>query len=193
MKKERKTIDIDSIQLNTGQIGWLPHNPRKWTQDDIDRTAASVAEDGDFLEDRPILVVPFGEGFVAFGGNLRREGCAASGRSAAPCVVYYPETDEDFATIKRRAMKDNGSFGAWDTDILANEWDDLPLSEWGLPDWLTPADNIDLDGLFDEDKQAVKSTISITVQIPKDMADQEEDIRAAIKVTVEEFPGVKVK
>ena len=32
-------------------------------------------------------------------------------------------------------MKDNGSFGAWDYDALANEWDDLPLADWGVPSW----------------------------------------------------------
>ena len=50
-------------------------------------------------------------------------------------MVYEPESDEDWDTIKRRAMKDNGSFGAWDYDALANEWDDLPLQDWGVPAW----------------------------------------------------------
>ena len=135
MKKERKSIAIDRIQLNTGQLDWLPKNPRQWTQTDIDRTAASIREDEDFLEDRPLLVVPFWKEFVAFGGNLRHEGCKAAKKPTAPCVVYYPETDEDRETIKRRAMKDNGSFGSWDFDALANEWDDLPLTDWGIPAW----------------------------------------------------------
>jgi len=135
MRKERKNIGIDRIQLNTGQLDWLPRNPRTWTQEDIDRTAASIEEDPDFLEERPILVVPFGKEYVAFGGNLRHEGCAKLGRKTAPCVVYYPESEEDYETVKRRAMKDNGSFGAWDYDALANEWDDLPLVDWGVPAW----------------------------------------------------------
>lgn len=132
MRKERKVIGIDRIQLNTGQLDWLPRNPRTWTQFDIDRTAASIEEDPDFLEERPILVVPFGKEYVAFGGNLRREGCAAAKKPTAPCVVYYPETQEDYETIKRRAIKDNGSFGKWDWDELGNNWDDLPLTDWGI-------------------------------------------------------------
>ena len=135
MRKERKNIAIDRIQLNTGQLDWLPRNPRTWTQEDIDRTAASIEEDPDFLEERPILVVPFGKEFVAFGGNLRHEGCVAVKKPTAPSVIYYPETDEDRETIKRRAMKDNGSFGAWDFDALANEWDDMPLVDFGVPAW----------------------------------------------------------
>jgi DNA modification methylase len=34
--------------------------------------------------------------------------------------------------LKEIVIKDNGSFGDWDMDMLANEWDDLPLKEWGV-------------------------------------------------------------
>ena len=136
MKKERKVIALSRILLNEGQLDWLPRNPRQWTQTDIDRTAASIREDPDFLEDRPILVVPYENGlFIAFAGNLRHEGSVAAKRADVPCVVYYPQTEEDFETVKRRAMKDNGSFGSWDYDALANEWSDLPLGDWGVTDW----------------------------------------------------------
>ena len=37
MRKERKVIGIDRIQLNEGQLEWLPKNPRQWTQSDIDK------------------------------------------------------------------------------------------------------------------------------------------------------------
>lgn len=146
MRKERKVIGIDRIQLNEGQLDWLPKNPRQWTQSDIDKTAASIIEDPDFLEDRPLLVVPLGKEFVAFGGNLRHEGCKAAKKPTAPCMVYYPETEDDYATIKRRAMKDNGSFGSWDFDELANNWDDLPLGDWGVKTWPAPENLIQNEG-----------------------------------------------
>ena len=136
MKKERRELPLVALLLNAGQLDWLPKNPRQWTQTDIDRTAASIREDPDFLEDRPLLVTPKGGSkWIVFAGNLRHEGSKAAGLERVPCVVYYPETDEDRETIKRRAMKDNGSFGSWDFDALANEWDDLPLTDWGTPAW----------------------------------------------------------
>ena len=128
-------LKVSSLVQNNGQLGWLPKNPRQWTQTDIDRTAASIREDEDFLEDRPLLVVPNGDEYIVFAGNLRREGAKKQKMKTVPAVVYYPETDEDRLTVKRRAMKDNGSFGAWDYDALANEWDDLPLQDWGVPSW----------------------------------------------------------
>ncbi len=138
MRKERANIPLAAIALNEGQLDWLPKNPRQWTQTDLDRTAASIEEDTDFLEDRPLLVVPDGKaGYVVFAGNLRREGAEKTRLGIVPCVIYTPETDEDHAVVMRRAMKDNGSFGKTDWDeIYSSEWAGLPLSDWGV----TPTD-----------------------------------------------------
>ena len=135
MKKERKALDVELLLLNAGQLDWLPRNPRQWTKQDVERTAKSIAEDPDFLEERPILVVPFAKCYVVFAGNLRHEGARANKMEKVPCVIHYPETEEDYETVKRRAMKDNGSFGEWDYDELANTWDDLPLQDYGIKVW----------------------------------------------------------
>ena len=137
MRKERATLKVSAIIANEGQLPWLPANPRQWTQTDIDRTRNSILEDPDFLEDRPLLVVPMPDGktWLVFAGNLRREGAKSGKVKEVPCVIYYPENEDDYATIKRRAMKDNGSFGLWDYDELANSWDDLPLIDYGVPAW----------------------------------------------------------
>lgn len=139
MNKARLDIVISKLTGNSGQLSWLPKNPRNWTKTDIDRTIASIERDPDFLEDRPLLAVPAesgkGERYVVFAGNLRLKACKESGVKTAPVVVYFPETDEDRETVKRRAMLDNGSFGSWNFDALANEWDDLPLLDLGVPAW----------------------------------------------------------
>ena len=141
MRKERDILKVSQLETNNGQLGWLPKNPRQWTQTDIDRTKASIQEDTDFLEDRPLLVCPGLSGkYVVFGGNLRLTAARSLKLKEVPVVVYCldeggPEQDEIRETVKRRAMKDNGAFGAWDYDALANEWDDLPLQDWGVPAW----------------------------------------------------------
>ena len=143
MRKERKALKVSALSQNNGQLSWLPKNPRQWTQTDIDRTKASIQEDTDFLEDRPLLVCPGLSGkYVVFGGNLRLTAARSLKLKEVPVVVYCldeggPEQDEIRETIKRRAMKDNGSYGSWDYDALANEWDDLPLQDWGVPAWET--------------------------------------------------------
>ena len=159
------TLKVSSLVQNNGQLGWLPKNPRQWTQTDIDRTAASIREDEDFLEDRPLLVVPKdAKTWVVFAGNLRLTAAKKIGLKEVPCIAYARETDEDDTTIKRRAMKDNGSFGAWDYDALANEWDDLPLQDWGVPAWEEEMPT-DLDG----DARMKPFVAKITFLSAKDM------------------------
>lgn len=121
---------------NEGQLGWLPTNPRQWTKSDIDLTAQSLTNDPDFLEDRPLLVVPGpGKSFIVFAGNLRLTAARQLKIKEVPGIIYTPENETDQLTIKRRSVLDNGAFGAWDYDALANEWDDLPLGDWGVPAW----------------------------------------------------------
>ena len=92
------------------------------------------------MEDSPLLVValpkPAGH-FVIFAGNLRSEGAKEAGLVDAPCVEYFPVTAEDRDTVIRRAMKDNGSFGKFDWDEIANDpvWGSFDLEAMGIPHW----------------------------------------------------------
>lgn len=132
MKKQRIKARVADLVLNEGQIDWLPRNPRQWTQDDIDRTKASLLRDSDFQEDRPLLVLQYGDSLLVFAGNLRTTSAKSLNWDTLEAVLYTPETEDDRVTVKRRAMLDNGTFGEWDIDVLANEWDDQPLKEWGV-------------------------------------------------------------
>ena len=154
MKKERINLSYKELTKNAGQIDWLPSNPRTWTADDVRRTEASIQEDPDFLEDRPLLVVVDVPGnYVVFAGNLRCEAVTRLKMRAVPCVLYTPEGPEDELAIVRRAMKDNGSFGSWDYDALGNEWGDLPLKEWGVPTWESEKAGVPGHGLSSEGKE----------------------------------------
>ena len=169
MKKERLLIETSKLLLNEGQLDWLPSNPRTWTRQDLDKLKASIERDPDFLEDRPALIVPYKKDkFIVFGGNMRTAANQELNRPTMPAMKYIPETDEDRETIKRRALLDNGSFGAWDFDALANEWDDLPLTDWGVPAWKADEENEDMDILSDGNSQQLvflqfgKTKIAIT-------------------------------
>ena len=128
-------LPVALLQLNEGQLEWMPKNPRQWTQDGVNKAKDSLERDPDFLDDRPLLVVPHEGAYVVYAGNMRLTAARELGVEALPCVSYEPESVEDRDTIKRRAILDNGDFGMWDWDALANEWDDLPLGDWGVPAW----------------------------------------------------------
>lgn len=129
-------VAVDRLRINEGQLDWLPKNPRTWTQTDIDRMVRSIEEDPDFADVRPVLAVPGPDGsLVVFAHNLLTRAAQVRGDRDLPVAVFEPETDDDRETVRRLAIKDNGSFGAWDYDALANEWDDNPLGDWGVPAW----------------------------------------------------------
>lgn len=124
-----RMIKTSSIQQNTGQIEGLPKNPREWTSDDVDVLCRSIEETPELFNARPLIVVPKGKKYVAIGGNMRLEALKRLGWKECPCNVFEGLTVDK---MKEMALKDNSSFGDWDTDELANKWDDLPLSDWGV-------------------------------------------------------------
>lgn len=147
MQLKTQRIKLAALAQNTGQVPGLPSNPRQWTKEDIDTIAKSLKETPELFEARPIIAVPFDGKYVILGGNLRYEGAKKNGDKDVPVCIIPEDTPVD--KMKEIVIKDNGSFGAWDYDALANEWDDNPLGDWGVPAWNTPADNLpeELDGL----------------------------------------------
>lgn len=135
-------IKLKDLAPNVGQIPGLPVNPRQWSKGDIDRLAKSLRETPELFEARPIIAVPGPDGkLVILGGNMRYEACRANKAADAPCIVLPAGTPVD--KLKEIVIKDNGTFGEWDMDALANEWSDLDLGEWGVPlssDWLNQGD-----------------------------------------------------
>lgn len=76
-----------------------------------------------------------------------------------PCYVFPESTPT--AKLKEIVIKDNGSFGAWDFDMLANEWSDLALSDFGVQipeDWTEETNEKEekaKDDNFDEEKEDI--------------------------------------
>ena len=130
---EVKRINIGLLTANTGQIEGLPANPRTWTQTEIDRLAKSLQETPELFEMRPLLVYEQGLEYIILGGNLRYEGAKKNKATECPCIVIPADTDVE--KLKEIVIKDNGSFGEWDITLLADEWGDLPLEDWGVVGW----------------------------------------------------------
>ena len=154
-------VPVSLIQKNTGQINGLPANPREWTDDDLKMLAKSLQETPELFEARPVLLFPHGENFVALGGNFRFEAAASLNWSDVPAYIYPPDTPVD--KLKEIVIKDNGSFGKWEFQLLKQEWGDLPLGQWGVVGWGTDEDMPDSpdetakEDDFDETRDAVKT------------------------------------
>jgi hypothetical protein len=132
-----KKVKLSEIKLN-------PDNPRAITKQDMERLVKSLQDFPEMMELREIVV---DENMVIMGGNMRFR--ALQQIKAENCIAKIVSglTDDQ----KREfVIKDNGAFGRWDMDLLADNWDELPLNDWGvgLPDdWVQPIpdDNKDID------------------------------------------------
>lgn len=128
-------IRLTDLELNRGQIEGLPSNPREWSRGDLDKLKKSIEETPELLEARGLIVWPHEGKYVIMCGNMRFSALREMNAKDAPCYVLPEDTPLD--KLKEIVIKDNGAFGAWDMDMLANEWDDLPLTDWGVPAWDT--------------------------------------------------------
>jgi hypothetical protein len=137
-------LPIELLQFNEGQIPGLPANPRQWTRDDVEKLARSLEETPELFEARPIIVIPYKGYYVVLGGNMRLAASRENNYTDVPCYVL-PETTP-LEKQKEIVIKDNSSFGAWDYDELGNNWDDLPLTDWGVPAWEQPKDDTESKG-----------------------------------------------
>lgn len=129
MKTER--IPLDLLELNNGQLPGLPRNPRNWTVREVDNLKRSIEETPELMEIRPILVVRHGTRYVAVGGNMRLSALRSMGAEDAVCTILPDGLG--VRKLKEVVVKDNAALGEWDWDMLANEWSDYPLADYGIP------------------------------------------------------------
>ena len=118
-KQMKQEVNITKIKLND-------NNPRIINEDKFKQLVQSIKDFPQMLEKRPIVV---DENMTVLGGNMRLKACKEAGLKKV-----WIEVAEGWTEAQKREfiIKDNVSFGQWDWDILANEWDEVELVDWGL-------------------------------------------------------------
>jgi len=137
MNIETKDIPLIQLERNIGQIAGLPVNPRTITKTKFKQLRNSIENGEKMLQFRELLVFAIGEEtdlckqrYVVIGGNMRLEALKSLKKKTAPCKIIPPDTTID--ELKKIALLDNGSYGDWNYDQLANEWDNLDLDSFGV-------------------------------------------------------------
>lgn len=177
-------LKLSALEPNTGQIPGLPINPRQWTKSDVDSLARSLSETPELFEARPLLVVPHEGKYVILGGNLRYEASKQNKAKEVPCIVFPENTPVE--KMKEIVIKDNGSFGDWDMDALANEWDDLPLADWGVPSW---EDQVEDEMPTDLDAEPKNAPFVCKITFP-DADAMTKFVMTYKGILEEEYPGI---
>jgi site-specific DNA-methyltransferase (adenine-specific) len=119
-----------------------PNNPRLIKDDKFKKLVQSIKDFPEMLQLRPIVV---DDNMIVLGGNMRLRACIEAGLKRVPIIKASALTAEQ---QKRFIITDNVGFGEWDWDMLANEWDQDELIDWGLD--LPVMDIVDA-GTADED------------------------------------------
>jgi DNA modification methylase len=113
-------------EINIKLIIPHPNNPRFIRDDKFKKLVKSIKEFPEMLQLRPIIV---DDNCVVLGGNMRLRACKEAGIERVPIIKASSLTAEQ---QKRFIISDNVGFGEWDWDVLANEWDENQLIDWGL-------------------------------------------------------------
>lgn len=123
-----------TTRVPLSQIRPNEDNPRLIKEEKFKKLVKSLREFPEMIELRPIVV---DEGWTVLGGNMRLRALQELKVQEAPVTQVEgltPEQKREFI------IKDNASFGDWDWDILANQWDAELLPDWGLDVWIPDLD-----------------------------------------------------
>ena len=139
----------EKINIPLRKLVTLPNNPRKITQESLNRLCDSIRDNG-YYPHRPAAVEPI-EGtdkYYILDGNQRKKAMARLKKKEMPCVIYKDLTDAERDEIVLRSNINNGE---WDTDILQAEYDDVDFESIGLEVELPEAET---DGDFSDPQKS---------------------------------------
>jgi serine protease inhibitor ecotin len=114
------------IEVKLSEIKLNPNNPRLIKDDKFKKLVNSIKEFPQMLKIRPIVV---NSDMVILGGNMRYKACKEAGMKEVSIIVADNLTEDQ---QREFLIKDNVSGGEWDWEVLANEWDNEQLEDWGV-------------------------------------------------------------
>ena len=125
-------IELKNLKQN-------PENPRIIRDEQFKKLVNSIKEFPEMLKVRRLVCTP---DFVVLGGNMRLKALQEAGIKEIEVDVV----DWDESKQRRFIIADNASFGEWNHEILANEWDLEELNSWGLDSFNFNQYSLDGDG-----------------------------------------------
>lgn len=137
----------------------LPNNPRLIKDADFRRLCQSVKYNPDYFEARPVILSDRTGELVIIAGNMRYEAAKHLKLKEVPTCLL---SGLDEAREREIVIRDNVSNGEFDWSLMANEWSDLPLADWGVD---LPEDWLSGNGHKEEDEGAVAEMVDRAAEL----------------------------
>ena len=163
-KKPKQQVEYRALS----EIKPLDNNPRYIKTDDFERLCASVQNNADYFECRPIILSDRTGELVIIAGNQRYKAAQEVGLLEVPTILLHGLTE---AKEKEIVIRDNVQNGKWDYDILASgAWGEVEeLADWGVEG---------VDFLSSEEG-------TTTEEEPKEEKDYSEDITSKFVIEID--------
>ena len=191
-KKPKQQVEYRALS----EIKPLDNNPRYIKTDDFERLCASVQNNADYFECRPIILSDRTGELIIIAGNQRYKAAQEVGLKEVPTILLHGLTE---AKEKEIVIRDKVQNGTWDWDILSSEaWGSVDdLQDWGVDcSFLQHEESTDLDDFFEEveagDAQKVKN-VEIKICIPQEEADIKDNVLEIVKEALKEYPNLTFK
>tara|TARA_B110000285_G_scaffold41071_1_gene45110 strand:- start:4553 stop:5074 length:522 start_codon:yes stop_codon:yes gene_type:complete len=163
-------MKIEKVKIS--EVSNNPNNPRVLKDDKFKKLVNSIKGFPQMLEIRPIVV---NNEMIVLGGNMRLKACIEAGLKEVHIIKAENLTKKQQDEF---IIKDNVSFGEWDWDSIANEWESEELESWGMDIWIPEVEEEpkELKDLSEE----LKDTYEVIIECKND-GEQEEVYNKLIK------------
>lgn len=125
-KQKKPSITVETKEVDLSEVLQNEENPRFIRDEKYNQLKKSLEEFPEMLEARELVV---DENMVLLGGNMRHKALSELGVSKVKIKQFKGLTEQQ---KKEFVVKDNVSYGQWDWEILANDWEMEELEDWGL-------------------------------------------------------------
>ena len=143
-KKITKKYDVEIVDI--ASISNSEENPRYIREDQFKLLCDNIERNESMLSLRPIVV---DESNVVVGGNMRLRALRHLGYTEIPVIKASDMSSEE---LENFVITDNMSYGEWDWDMIANNWDEDLLISWGL---FIPSFDPEEDAEVDDEQRTI--------------------------------------
>jgi ParB-like chromosome segregation protein Spo0J len=149
-------MKLSDIKLN-------PNNPRVLRDEKFKKLVKSIQEFPKMMKLRPIVVDSEN---IVLGGNMRLKALQELKYKEIPDEWVKQANELTEEEKKRFIIADNVGFGEWDWDLLANEWDESDLNDWGVD---LPVYSNNIEEIIELDKIVTTYNINIKCDSPDEL------------------------